>query len=170
MSIKNVIIFDLEATCNDTGNWENETIQIGAISCLFGSTFNAYIKPVRTAITPFCTTLTGITPEIAAKGFSFKDALSAFISWAGTDPVFASWGYYDKHQIAKDCAAHNLPLPLMNHVSLKHNYARLKNSSPKGMKDVLRREGLKMDGRHHDGLDDAINISKIYALYGPSLL
>ena len=157
------IVFDLEATCDDKGNWDNETIQIGAVNTETGETFNQYIKPTLNPIlTPFCTKLTGITQDKVDGAEHFLIVFSKFLTWAGKDSKFLSWGYYDKKQLMKDCARYHVPMALFHHRSLKHDYADLTKTSPRGMKEVLRREGLTLDGRHHNGLDDALNIAKIY--------
>ena len=161
--VKNTIIFDLEATCDDKGNWDNETIQIGAVRINDEETFNVYIKPiVNPVLTSFCTALTGITQDKVDGAESFPVVFTAFLKWAGPDATFFSWGYYDKNQFKKDCERHGLPFPLFSHRSLKHEYAQLTKTSRRGMKEVLKREGLELTGNHHDGLDDALNIAKIY--------
>ncbi|MEL6538912.1 MAG: hypothetical protein AAFQ98_26080 [Bacteroidota bacterium] len=52
---------------------------------------------------------------------------------------------------------------LRNHISLKHQYAKIKNlRRPMGMDGALKREGLSLEGTHHRGIDDARNITKIF--------
>lgn len=170
MEDKHFIVFDLEATCDERGGFDNETIQIGAVKVdaagKFIDKFECFIKPITNPIlTPFCTQLTGIDQKLVDAGILFPEAFEGFLKWAGKNAVFCSWGYYDRKQLMKDCDRHNLPLPLLKHISLKHQYALITHSNPKGMKEVLRREGLVMEGMHHNGLDDALNIVKIFVKY-----
>lgn len=157
------IVFDLEATCDDTGGWDNETIQIGAVNIETGETFNRYCKPIKNPVlTPFCTQLTGITQDKVDYADIFPKVFSEFLKWAKLNSLYLSWGYYDKKQLMKDCTRHSIEYPDLKHRSLKHDYADLTKTAPRGMKEVLRKEGLTLTGRHHDGLADALNISKIY--------
>ena len=48
------------------------------------------------------------------------------------------------------------------HISLKHQFAEIKNVKPCGMMKALNILKLSLDGIHHRGIDDAKNISKIF--------
>lgn len=165
------IVYDLEATCDDKGGWDNETIEIGAVKIsdkgeVIGE-LDLYIKPITNPIlTPFCTRLTGIEQQNVDSGVTFPEAFKELLAWAGEEAIFGSWGYYDRKQFVRDCLRHSIIFPdTFKHISIKHQYASLTNTSPKGMKEVLRREGLELEGRHHNGLADAKNIAKIFIKY-----
>ena len=55
-----IVVFDLEATCDKTVFFDNETIEIGAVDN-FGNEFSRFIKPtVNPLLTHYCTELTTI--------------------------------------------------------------------------------------------------------------
>lgn len=61
------LVLDFEASCNDSGAFQHEviefpTVALNAHTLKIESEFHAYIKPVlNPLLTPFCTSLTGIT-------------------------------------------------------------------------------------------------------------
>ena len=170
------IIVDLEATC-----WEqrdgrlNEIIEIGAL-CVdeqqrtLGE-FDAFVRPTQhPQLSDFCTQLTTITQSQVDAADSFPAVLPRFLDWVrsfGDDYLLCSWGHYDRVQFMNDCAAHGLAHDwAQRHVSLKHEYGRLKGMRrPPGMKRALRQEGLSLEGTHHRGIDDVRNIAKIFRKY-----
>jgi len=82
--------------------------------------------------------------------------------------IFFVAGFYDKSQFVKDCELHELSLSwLKNHISLKHQHGEkvLGKKKGVGMKYALDKAGLKLDGTHHRGIDDAKNISQIFIKY-----
>lgn len=175
------IIFDLEATCDtkERQNFENETIEIGAIKFngdFKEDFFQMLIKPKFTPMTYFCEKLTGITEFQVMIANTFPDVIKMFEEWAlkynTGNVLFCSWGFYDKKQIIKDCARHHLSDKFLseNHVSLKHEFPKIYKQSklPKrgiGLKEALKKSGLEYRGRHHRALDDAYNISRIFLQY-----
>lgn len=172
----NYVIVDLEATC-----WEghdksrNETIEIGAVLIneqgQFLSEFEAFVKPLKFPIlSDFCKELTSITQMDVDNAPYFSEVLDAFKSWFGhgkNDYVICSWGFYDRKQFESDCELHGLDSSwLKPHISLKHQHAKLTGQRRAlGMKRALDAEGLKLEGTHHRGIDDARNIAKIFVKY-----
>lgn len=78
-----ILVVDIEATCWDGPNpagMENDIIEVGI--CLLdihtGEITNnrgIIVKPERSVVSPFCTQLTTITPEMVdEEGISFKEA------------------------------------------------------------------------------------------------
>lgn len=184
----NIIVLDLEATCcwsNDNlpENAIHETIEIGAVRIINGKMDNVFQQYVKPKVNPIldieCTNLTGITQSTIDNAPSFPEALSAFMNWMNLNsdtieselPWLISWGHYDRFQLAQDCTRFNLDTNwLFRHTSLKHEYMRLnKSRRPVGLGKALRNENLVFDGRPHSGLDDAINISKIFNIYSDRL-
>ncbi|OJJ20318.1 3'-5' exonuclease [marine bacterium AO1-C] len=173
------IIVDLEATCwEKRENRPNEIIEIGAVAINdegeWIDEFDIFVKPLlHPVLSDFCIQLTSITQEMVDKASNFPQALQEFQNWITNcgsteeDYVLCSWGHYDRVQFKNDCVLHGLDAAwLASHISLKHQYADLKNlRRPIGMKKALQREGLKLDGTHHRGLDDAQNIAKIFLNY-----
>lgn len=167
------IIFDLEATCWDnevlkTKN-KSEIIEIGAVkvndNLKIVSEFQVYIKPIlHPKLSNFCTQLTGIEQKTVDEGKSFKEALKDFQNWIGDEEYYlCSFGFYDKKQMKEDCQLHNLSTSfLKNHISIKHQYMQNRGLKRTGMPSVLKDLGIKLEGRHHSGLDDSKNIAEIF--------
>ena len=178
----NYIIVDLEATCWQPRNdKQNEIIEIGAVKIHseleLRSEFSAFVKPIlNPRLSPFCKELTTITQQEVDQADTFEIVIDEFIDFctrkANTKErdefVLCSWGHYDKKQFVADCKLHELDTDwLENHISLKHQYAEITDTNRKrcGMGSVLKREGLKLEGTHHRGIDDARNIVKIFNKY-----
>lgn len=167
------IIFDLEATCWE--GWEkqhNETIEIGAVKVdsqrnIIGE-FQQFIKPLKhPTLSPFCTELTSITQSDVDNAPYFDQVIAEFKEWCGKEDnhfVLCSWGFYDRKQFESDSSLFGLETDwLENHISLKHQHAKFqKLKRAIGMKNALKHEGIKLDGTHHRGIDDARNIAKIF--------
>lgn len=171
----NYIILDLEATCwEKRDNSPNEIIEIGAVyvneeKIVLGE-IDILVKPkIHPQLSAFCTQLTSITQEMVEKAPHFPEALIQFQQWIhgfGSNYLLCSWGHYDKSQLMADCKLHGLDTTwLNNHISLKHQYADIRNTRPMGMKGALKKEGFALDGTHHRGIDDAKNIAKIFVKY-----
>ncbi|WP_282086669.1 3'-5' exonuclease [Aquimarina algiphila] len=169
----NYIILDLEATCwkDRSVQKQNEIIEIGAIkmndSGESSSEFCEFIKPkINPTLSDFCIELTTITQNEIDNAGTYNEVIERFKKWINLDEPYmlCSWGFYDKKQFQKDCELHNLDTDwLQNHVSLKHQYADIKNlKKPIGMGGALKKENLTLEGTHHRGIDDARNIAKIF--------
>lgn len=166
------IIVDLEATC-----WErrdkmpNEIIEIGAVCIneekqLIGE-FSKFVKPsVHAILSDFCTELTSITQEQVDNARLFPVVLEEFQNWIlsfGDEYILCSWGFYDRVQFKNDCELHGLdPAWLEAHISLKHQYAKIRQTRSMGMKNALKKEKIVLEGTHHRGIDDSKNIAKIF--------
>lgn len=169
----NYIILDLEATCWEDRNVQkqNEIIEIGAVkinkSKEIISEFNEFVKPkLNPVLSDFCKELTTIKQTEIDEADSYPEVIERFKEWINLNEPFVlcSWGFYDKKQFSKDCDLHHLNKDwLANHISLKHQYATIKNlAKPIGMGGALKKENLKLEGTHHRGIDDARNIAKIF--------
>jgi len=174
------VIVDLEATCWPQGASPErmEIIEIGAV--LLASSrgpvsgeFASFVKPVESPeLSAFCMQLTSIRQEDVDNAESFPKVLPRFIEWIGPEPfTLCSWGAYDLNQLRQDCRRHGLELPgvFERHVNLKQEYSRLRGVKPMGMKRALAREGIRLEGSHHRGIDDARNIAKLASLILPEV-
>jgi len=124
-----------------------------------------FVKPVLfPVLSEFCKTLTTITQEQVDQGISLPQACQELQTLVcRTDALFCSWGYYDRKMFQQSCSRFGLPYPFSDrHVSLKHAHRDYYGYGKKmGMKQALSYHGLKLDGVHHRGIDDARNIAKI---------
>ena len=190
-NLNTIYVVDVEATCwesdpdlndgEEQNDQPNEVIEIG-VAALDMRTRGVFqrasivVKPRYTKVSKFCTRLTGWTQEDVDKGLDIVDALSQFREqFKGTkNHVWCSYGEYDRHKLssmtgtpglhhlygilAKDnpfdqMRAHYNIKTLM---ALKHNLKR-----ELGMAKALQFYGLPLEGKHHNGMDDACNIAKI---------
>lgn len=166
--MKTIIIVDLEATCSENRDIENEIIEIGAVKIQNNeivSTFNSFVKPIINPIlTNFCKELTSIKQEDVDSAEKFPKVLSDFKSWIGTDDfILMSWGFYDKNQFIKDCNLHRLSSNwIKEHKNIKLMFSDMTGHKPCGMEKALNILHMPLVGTHHRGIDDAKNIAEIY--------
>lgn len=168
-----VLVIDVEATC-----WEgppppgeaSEIIQIGLCRLSLRTLqrvgkSSILIRP-KSGISPFCTRLTGITPETVAGAGTLEDALHALREHhVHRDRLWASWGDYDRKQFERDCARFGLKYPFgPRHLNVKTLFS-LAFGLPRelGLDEAFRFLNWKMDGVHHRGDDDAWNIAGLLA-------
>lgn len=171
-----VVVIDIEATC-----WEKEAdrpagqmsdiIEIGvAVVSLsrLETTHSASIlvKPTRSTVGPFCTKLTTITQEMVDKdGIYFLEACERLRNeYRAHERTFVSYGDYDRKKFEKDCTDLKVRYPFgPRHLNIKNFAAQaLGMSKEAGMDQTLQLMGMKLEGIHHRGGDDAKNIAKIY--------
>lgn len=173
---KTFVVVDLEATCynSDVGrplDFDNEIIEIGAVKLDSNgveiSRFGKFAKPlVYTTLSDFCIELTTIKQKDVDYADDLKDVLVEFFDWAG-DSALVSWGNYDKNQLEKDLRRNGLDIKIKEHYSLKHLHGKWNNlrRGGIGISGALKLEGLTFEGTKHRGIDDAINIAKIFRKY-----
>ncbi len=167
-------IVDVEATC-----WEgpvpagsaHEIIEIGlsVVDASSGERVGRHgvlVRPERSGVSAFCTELTGITPEMAAGGVSFREACRWLAAEHGAaERPWASWGDYDRKQFERQCAATGTGYPFGGrHVNAKKVFTQAHGLRRRpGMAQALESAGLPLEGRHHRGEDDAWNIAALVA-------
>ena len=169
-----ITILDLEATCQakqeDWGPGErSDIIEIGACKLdvqtgEITQKTSYIIKPQNSTVSEFCTQLTSITPEMVARGIPFENAINKFAKEFGTrNRVFASWGDYDRIQIAKDCDYYHAMYPFgRRHINVKTLFAlKYKLSKEPGLKGALNICNMEFEGTHHRGCDDAYNTARL---------
>lgn len=169
-----VLVVDVEATCwrgAPPAGQENEIIEIGICPLdtrlrEIGEPRGILVRPTRSAVSPFCTELTGITPEEVETGIPFAEACSLVSREFGAKQrVWASYGDYDRRQFERQCAAFGCGYPFgPTHLNVK-TFAALTLGLPheEGMAETLARLNLLLEGRHHRAPDDARNIATILA-------
>lgn len=172
MRMDQVVVIDIEATC-----WEdqpppgetNEIIEIGVCpvdvaSLAAGEARSLLVKPVRSHVSPFCTQLTTLTPELVAAGMPFAAACQVLRKEYRTrGRLWASWGDYDRRIFEQQCAATMTPYPFgKRHLNIKGLCALLLGLPEEpGMAAALELLHLPLIGTHHRGGDDAANIARI---------
>ena len=172
------IVFDLEATCwsrEQTDENLHEIIEIGAVKLDENmnqlDVFQTFVKPKENPdLSDFCMELTSIRQSDVDYAPLFAEALIEFEQWINHKDeditLLLSWGHYDKTQLTRECEAKGYQGKIIDllesHHSLKHEFAELRNTKPCGMEKALRILGLPLEGTHHRGIDDALNISNIF--------
>lgn len=172
LQLDQMLIVDLEATCwlgPPPAGQRNEIIEIG-VTTLDLTTFEpqrretVIVRPLCSEISPFCTELTGITPEMAASGISFAEACDWLRrEFAAETRMWSSWGSYDFKTMIAQCAADGVPYPFSpHHANLKRVYGRLTHQKQgMGLRAALEQLQLEFDGSPHRGIDDAYNTARI---------
>ncbi|MFN7972010.1 MAG: 3'-5' exonuclease [Acidobacteriota bacterium] len=169
-----IVVVDLESTC-----WEgpppagqvSDIIEIGV--CLLDvDTLERrdrralLVKPARSEVSPFCTSLTTLRAEDVADAPSLAE-VSALLeaTYEARDRPFASFGDYDRRQLERCCADQGVRYPFgPTHLNVKTLFAVTHRMSREvGMAGALERLGLPLDGTHHRGVDDAWNVAAILA-------
>lgn len=177
-----VNVIDVEATCWETKppkGVHSEIIEVGIcpvrfrddrsagvlVPSLVGS-FAIITKPTSSIVSEFCTKLTTLTQEQVEKGISFPDAclwLKKYFSISRR--VWASWGDYDRTMFERQCQRENVEYPFgKTHINIKSLFSlhyRLDKGLPLG--EALKYIGLEFEGTPHRGVDDALNIAKIFS-------
>ncbi|OOQ59110.1 3'-5' exonuclease [Mucilaginibacter pedocola] len=168
-----IAIVDVEATCWEGAapeGMESDIIEIGI--CLLDvntgeitDNRGILIKPERSTISEFCTSLTTITPEmVAAEGVSYKEGCAILKKQYLTQSrAWASFGGYDAKQFQRQSTAAGVGYPFSpSHINVKTLFA-LKKKLPfeQGMAGALDILNIPLEGTHHRGVDDAKNIAKI---------
>jgi inhibitor of KinA sporulation pathway (predicted exonuclease) len=173
MEERNYLVIDLEATCDNAGavpKHEMEIIEIGAVlvDCeTFEplAEFQTFVRPVRhPKLTPFYQELTSITQAQVDEAPGFAQAIAALREFmADEQPLFCSWGAYDRNQFQLDARYHKVALPFgPHHLNLKEVFSDTVGTRKRfGMAGALRWLGLALEGTHHRGIDDARNIARI---------
>ena len=169
-----LLVIDFEATCSDQGSVprdEMEIIEWGAVmvdahSLAVVGEFESFIRPVRhPRLTPFCTQLTSITQADVDAAPAFAEVLARLRPWLQQHPrhVFCSWGDYDRKQLQQDCDFHRLPNPIdAPHLNVKRGFSERQGLKKNlGLGEAVTRAGLRFEGTHHRGIDDARNIARL---------
>ena len=168
-----IVVVDIEATC-----WEgkvpegmsSDIIEVGV--CLLDvhsgertANRGILVKPERSTISPFCTELTTITPELVeAEGVSFQEALRILREeYLTQSRPWASYGAYDLNQFKRQCSEMNRGYPFgPSHINVKTLFAlQRKLGHETGMAGALAQLNIPLKGIHHRGVDDAWNIAQI---------
>ena len=168
-----LVVIDLEATCDDPRpTWRGEIIEVGV--CLLDlktleitKERGILVKPERTPVTEFCTFLTTITPElIEREGVTLSEAMKIRkYEYRIHERSWVSWGDYDRNQLNSDCDAHGVAFPGKNssHLNIK-NILAVEYGWPagEGLDRALELFNMELLGTHHRGVDDAVNVARIF--------
>ncbi len=167
-----ILVIDLESTCwegNPPPGQVSEIIEIGLctvdVSTLErGEKRSILIKPVRSEVSPFCTQLTTLTADHLKDAGTLADAVRILKQeYHSQDRLWASWGDYDRRQFERVCKEQGVGYPFgTSHLNVKTLFAVATGSRRElGLGEAFGRLGLKLEGTHHRGDDDAWNIARL---------
>jgi inhibitor of KinA sporulation pathway (predicted exonuclease) len=172
-----VLVVDIEATCWQRNRVppgeQNEIIEIGWCAVNrepleMGEPHTILLKPQRSHLSPFCTRLTSITPEMTAQGMLFNEACTILRrNFATQNMLWVSWGDYDLKMFQQQCEQFQVTYPFSErHINLRQLYAKLNPSATGkvrqvGLMKALAAQGLTFEGRKHRGVDDAWNTARL---------
>lgn len=171
--LNQILVVDVESTCwekDDKAYEESEIIEIGVVIVNSQLAKRAckeslLVKPTKTKINAFCTSLTSITPKMVKdSGRSFTDACNLLQShYRSKKFTWASWGDYDRRQFERQCKREGVKYPFgPSHINVKNLFALIKGLDREcGMVEALQRLETPLEGKHHRGVDDAWNIATI---------
>lgn len=172
--IDKILVIDVEATCwrgQPPPGQKSEIIEIGIclLDCASHQPIDKdslLIRPENSSVSEFCTELTTLTQAQVDQGISFVEACQRLQeNYLSRQRVWASYGEYDKKQFQKQCQLWKIPYPFHSrHINVKTLFA-IVHSLPEeiGMLQALSLLNLPLQGTHHRGIDDAVNIGKILA-------
>lgn len=180
MTPRTILVIDVEATCWERGTppgQQAEIIEVGyalldvpAREVRQGGSLP--VRPQRSRVSAFCTSLTTLTQAQVDGGILFADACRFLTeTLASRSTAWASYGDYDRKQFARQCASFGVPYPFGEaHLNVKNLFARTHDLPREvGMAAALKLSERPLTGTHHRGGDDVRNIAVILAdLLGPA--
>lgn len=149
-----------------------EIIQIGAVRLSeTGSPadeFQVMIKPkVYRHLNRRVSKLTGIKESrLRDEGVAFPEAMEAFETWCGENPVFLTWGFDDIGILRENLALYNLDAGFTQrwyNAQMIFNAQTDGSNSQKALKTAMETFGIEPSRPAHDALGDAYHTALICA-------
>ena len=184
--IRYICILDFEATCwNDNGigigNKDKSQIEIIEFPSILYKLqnnklekigeFHEYVKPIiHPILSEFCVKLTGIKQETVDKADIFPNVFNRHYKWLSSsipnldNLLFLTCGAWDlKIQLPRELNNKRLKKneAYLNFINIKDEFEYFYKSKAYGMDGMLKYLKMSLDGKHHSGIDDCRNISKI---------
>jgi len=179
--LKYICVLDFEATCwNDEkcDKSKMEIIEFPSILYKYEnnklekiSEFHEYVKPVIIPkLSNFCTELTGIEQKTVDSADIFENVFKRNFEWLGknvgelNEVCFLTCGNWDfATQLPRELSNKSLKTKdvYKSFINIKEEFKKFYKTKAYGMEGMLKFLNLSLDGRHHSGIDDCRNISKI---------
>lgn len=176
-----ICVLDFEATCDNVKGYQNEIIEFPSILLKYDKTnknykiidkFQLFCKPmINNILTNFCIELTSITQINIDNGVEFPVALNKHYDWimdnVGEEKniIFLTCGFWDLNtMMVKECKRWSInPKNIyMKFINIKEEFKIFYNLKKTiGMAKMLNYMDLELKGRHHSGIEDCYNISRI---------
>lgn len=171
----NVLVIDVESTCWEPPEFQpkneiSEIIEIGIAvvnikDLKMVQNDSIIIKPQKSRVSKFCTKLTTLTQEYVDQGTTFQSAMEILRrDFDASNRTFVSWGDYDRKMFERNCRDYDVKYPFgPRHLNLKNCFTMLHGLTREpGLDKALEHLGMKLEGTHHRGIDDANNIAAIF--------
>lgn len=172
-----LLVLDFEATCDSEKFSPPEIIEFPVVvfdtaTLRIEEEFHQYVRPtVNPRLTPFCTQLTGIQQEWVDKSSTFPEVMTEFDRWLRSKAffkgsfAFVTCGDWDlEKMLSSQCKRDKVERPeyTRSWVNIKKVFQRFYNrTNLLGMAGMLNSLEMKLEGRHHSGIDDCRNIARI---------
>lgn len=169
-----IIVLDFEATCWETpaaqGNKSQGIIEFPSVLIRDNkvvSEIQNYVKP-KEKVSKFCTELTGITQATVDNGVTLSKAVQEHDKWVRENDAYDAYvvtcGNWDLGtMLPKQCSMNDTPEYLRQWINIKDEFQYFYNTSkPMGMAGMLKYLKIPLVGKHHSGIDDCRNLSKIW--------
>lgn len=153
-----------------------ETIQIGAVlldeEFNILSKFNQYVHPEYGVLDGFIKHLTGINYSQIKKDTAkdFRESVESLIDWIGDKNYkIWTWSANDYHQLSHELKAKKIKTAKIDEFMLEERWIDYQDlfikkyefDNPIKLKDALSFGEIDIEGRLHDGLDDALNTASL---------
>ncbi|CAF1344019.1 unnamed protein product [Rotaria sordida] len=142
--------------------------------------YHSYVRPsIKTTLNELCISITGITQSIVdnsptfdivwkdVQQFLLKHSLISFVDHHSKCHSFTwitcgNWDLRTMLPLQLKQSGFDRPKFINEFINIKDLYMEYYPSTRiRGMKDLLKKLNLKLEGRHHSGIDDTKNITKI---------
>lgn len=171
-SLDAILVIDVESTFREESpplGQSSEFIEVGLCSINLKTLprtekRSILVRPVKSKLSEFCTELTTLTPEMFRDASSLTHAANTLRKeFDSKNRLWANWGDYDRKQFERACYEQDVNSPIGSiHLSVKSLFAAAVGTAHELALDrACRRPGIKMEGTHHRGDDDAWNIAGI---------
>lgn len=186
--LKWICVLDFEATCDDVDDFPHEIIEFPSVLLRWNdklgnyeevSRFQKYCRPKNNpTLSDFCVNLTGITQKLVDSGEWFPDVMNDHYQWLVDsvrefgendqveDVAILTCGMWDlEKMLPREYMNWNLVPPSKIYsrvINIKDSYKSAYGlEKGYGMARMLEHSGLKLEGRHHSGIDDCHNTARL---------
>lgn len=158
----------------DKYQYRREIIQIGAVkvdeNLNMIDEFSTYVQPQYGKIDGYIMNLTGIHEKQIKRAPILEDALKQFANWIGEQECeICAWSKTDKSQMKKEILSKGIEgheieflLEQCKWVDYQEEFqTRFQIQNTPSLKTALEWTGIMLEGKQHDGLDDAYNTARM---------
>lgn len=168
-----IIIYDLETTYTYQKGQIPEVVEIGAVKIdpdlrQIVDSFQCYVFPeIRGRFDKRTRSFIGMSVEEVENAISFQQSIHALLEWMGDDYYFCAWGPDDKRILLEHCIRFGMSYDwLKNTNNVQTGISKLLGpNNQMGLSKALDIANIKVEGRLHSAIVDAINTAKLFLLY-----